>query len=69
MPLQSKEAELSDSAAVNSCKKQCSQVSYALPQEEDYREDAGLTDHRTVEAEQGPLEAVQFSVSKYTCNL
>lgn len=69
MPVQSKEAKLSCSAAVNSCKKKCSQVSYALPQEENYKVDVGFANHRRAEAEQGPLEAVQILVSKYTCDL
>lgn len=67
--MQSKEAKWSSSAAVNSCKKQCSQVSYGLPQEENYKVDAGFTNHRRVEAKKGPLEAVQILVSKYTCDL
>lgn len=69
MPVQSKEAKWSNSAAVNSCKKQCSQVSYPLLQVENYEVDAGFANHRRVEAEKGPWEAVQFLVSKYTCDL
>lgn len=69
MPVRSKETKLSNSAPVSCCKKPHSQVSYALTQEESYKADAGLTNHRGVEAEKGPLEAVQFSVSKYTCDL